>query len=132
MSSLSLALRRIAGLILSCATLSTIACQGTSGTPDRNPDHCFVLVASVTPSTPALIPADSVRLTASYNAVAAECLPSVPASALIWRSADAAIASVDSVRGEVTAHAAGVVQGSAYTPGGSDVLGSASIKVANP
>ncbi len=119
-------------LALGCAVLGVVACQGTSGTPDRNPDHCFVLVASVTPSTPVLGPADSVRLTASYNAVAAECLPAVPASALVWRSADPTIASVDSVRGEVTARAAGVVQVSAYTPGGSNALGSASIKVAVP
>jgi uncharacterized protein YjdB len=112
--------------------LGLVACQGGSGTPDRNPDRCFVLVASVTPNTPVLTPADSVHLVATYNDVSADCLPPMPASALVWRSSDPAVASVDSLRGEVTAHAAGQVQVSAFVPGGSAVLGSTFVKVNAP
>jgi len=116
---------RLTALALGCATLTTVACQGSLD----NPDRCFIVVASVTPNAPVLVPPDSVRLAATYNPVAAECIPSVPASELVWRSADPAIASVDLVRGIVTAHAPGVVQVSAYAPGGSTVLGSALVKV---
>jgi hypothetical protein len=132
MTSISPAIIRFITLALGCTTLGIVACQNESATPDRNPDRCFILVASVTPNTPVLVPSDSVHLAATYNDVSADCLPSVPASALVWRSADPAIASVDSLRGEVTAHAAGLVQISAYAPGGSSVLGSASVKVSAP
>lgn len=132
MTSIPRAFRFLASLMLGCAVLGAVACQGSSGTPDRMTDRCFVLVASVAPGEPVLAPSDSVHLTATYNAVAAECLPSVPASSLVWRSVTPAIASVDSVRGEVTAHTEGVVQVSAYAPGGSAVLGSTFVKVTAP
>ncbi len=129
MRCISPAVVRFTTWALGCATLGIFACQKESATPSRNPDRCFILVASVTPNAPVLVPSDSVRLAATYNDVSADCLPAVPASALVWRSADPAIASVDSLRGEVVAHAVGVVQISAYAPGGSSVLGSASVKV---
>lgn len=132
MKSATPAINRITTMALACAALGMVACQNESATPDRNPDRCFILVASVTPNTPVLAPTDSVRLAATYNDVSADCLPNIPASALVWRSNDPAIASVDSARGEVTAHMAGQVQISAYAPGGSSVLGSASVKVSAP
>ena len=132
MRSMSRDAIRRTSFALGCALLGIVACHNDSASPDRNPDRCFILVASVTPNTPVLVPSDSVRLVATYNDVSADCLPSIPASALVWRSNDPAIASVDSARGEVIAHTAGQVQISAYTPGGSSVLGSASVKVTAP
>ncbi len=132
MRSMSHAAIHCTGFALGGAVLSIVACQNDSPSPDRNPDRCFILVAAVTPNTPVLVPSDSVHLVATYSDVSADCLPNIPASALVWRSNDPTIASVDSARGEVTAHTAGQVQISAYTPGGSSVLGSASVKVSAP
>jgi uncharacterized protein YjdB len=125
MPSGSSSTRRRAALLALGAALSSLACQDSNMSPDR----CFVVVASVTPSAPTLAPADSVHLTATYNHVAAACLPSVPTSALVWRSADPQVATVDSARGLVTAVAVGQTQVSVYAPRGSKVLGAAFVKV---
>jgi Bacterial Ig-like domain (group 2) len=104
------------------------ACADTTNLPDR----CFVIVASVAPAAPALAVDDTVRLAATYSNVAAECLPAVPASSLVWRSSDAGVATVDSASGLVTAIAAGTAQVSAFAPGGTQVLGLAFIVVTGP
>jgi hypothetical protein len=116
---------RLAALLALAASVPNVTCQESTIEPDR----CFILVASVTPAAPTLIPADSVQLTATYNAVAADCLPHVPAGSLVWRSADPQVATVDSTRGVVTARAVGNAQISAFVPGATRVLGFARVQV---
>ena len=111
-------------------TLVTLipACSDTPMVPDQ----CFLLVASVTPSAPTVTLADTIRLVATYNDVAAVCLPPVPAGALIWRSEDPTVAAVDSLSGLVTAVALGTSQVNAFAPRHTQVLGFAIVGVTSP
>lgn len=116
------------GGVLLAGSVLVGACDQTTTLSDR----CFVIVAAVSPAAPTLAASDTVHLAATYNNVAAECLPSVPASALVWRSSAPDIATVDSLSGFVTGVAAGTTQVGAFAPGSTKVLGFARIAVTGP
>ncbi len=80
-------------------------------------DRCFIIVASLQPSGPVLAIGDTVRMHASYLDPNGSCLPSVAASALVIRSLNPAVATVDSATGLVTAVAAGHADVGAFLPG---------------
>lgn len=112
--------------------LAAVAVAGGCNDSTTLSDRCFLVVVSVSPPAPSLAVSDTVYLAASYNGAAAECRGPVPASALVWRSSDATVATVDSVSGLVTAIGAGNAQVSAFDPGGAHVLGFARIAVSGP
>ncbi len=110
--------------------LGAAALGCTSGTALDTPitvDQCFVVAATMLPATPSLAVGDTVRLLVTYNKVAPACLPSVPASSLVMRSTNPAVASVDSTSGLVTARSPGQVTVSASVPGGAVVTGATAV-----
>jgi hypothetical protein len=123
-------LRRVAWALASGSTLAL--CGSCNDAVRPLPDRCFVSISTVTPFSTTLAVGDTARFTIAYNPVSADCLPSVPASQLAWRSGNATIATVDSALGRVTARAVGTTVVSAYVPNTAVLGGSGFVIVVAP
>lgn len=112
------------------AVLASASCGDAMSTL---PDQCNILVATVTPYTPTIHPADTLTLRAAYTVgVSAACIPNVPAASLRWTSTAPAVVSVDSTTGIVTAHSAGSASVGVHAPGSEMGLGAALVTVTAP
>lgn len=105
-------------LLVAAAWLPLAACGSFTPTPD----HCFVMIARITPAAPVVTVGQSLHLTVTYNAVAPDCLPDVPASALLWKSAAPAIATIDSVQGLLGGLQPGQTEITVHVPGSTSIV----------
>jgi uncharacterized protein YjdB len=115
------------GALAPLAAVAVVACSSSITLPD----HCFVVVASVSPVSSSLTVGDSVQLSATYHDVAAECIPNVPASGLHWRSEDPSVATVDSLQGVVVGAGPGTASITAHAPSNDGALGGATVQVSS-
>lgn len=113
-------------LLLAATSLPVAGCGSIM------PDQCFIQIATITPAAPVVTVGHSLQLTVTYNDVAPECLPGVPASALHWLSAAPAVATVDSVQGLLTGRATGQTEITVHLPGSGSFVASAEAVVTAP
>jgi len=99
-----------------------------------NPDHCFILVARVSPAEPILHVVDTVTMHATFSHdVAADCLPpDTTAAGLQWVSANPAVVSFDAGLSRLTAVRPGTAQIMVMPAGAFRVLGTTFASVLEP
>lgn len=113
-------------LFVAAAWLPLAACNSFT------PDHCFVMIARITPAAPVVTVGQSLQLTVTYNDVGRDCLPDVPASALLWKSAAPAVATIDSVQGLLRGLQAGQTEVTVHVPGSTSSVAVTEVKVRQP
>ncbi len=106
------------------------ACKSTSIIAD----HCFILVAQVTPPDPRLQIDDTVTMRATfYHDAAPACLPpDTTAAGLRWISSNSATVAVDAELGRLTAVRPGVTQIMVVPAGSGGALGTTFARVLEP
>jgi uncharacterized protein YjdB len=120
---------RLAHLVPSLAPVIIFgACGSGTSAKVANPDRCFIVTATVSPSPAVVAIGDSVHLSAAFTGPR-ECTPSVPAARWQWWSSDTTVATVDSMRGVVTARRAGQAVMTVHVPGSSAGLGGGTVQV---
>lgn len=119
---------QLSPLILSAALFAVTACNG--GDTTSNPDQCNINIVTFTPTSPSLVIGHTLALHAAYTAgISAVCMPSVPATSLIWVSTNPTVLSVDSVSAVVTGHNAGAISVTLHLPGSTSGIGSVLVNI---
>jgi uncharacterized protein YjdB len=115
--------------LVATATLVTAA-SACSGYDTVTPDQCNIKIVTVTPDDPSLVIAHTLPLHAAYTTgISPACVPTVPASSLIWVSTNPAVLSVDSITGVVTGHNTGAISVTLHLPGSTSSIGSVTVTI---
>ncbi|HXY70826.1 MAG TPA: Ig-like domain-containing protein [Gemmatimonadales bacterium] len=109
-------------VVAGCGRETTAAQQRTCSAP----------VVAVSPAAPELGVGDSLGMAAAYITAGDPCNPAVPAAALRWATTDPTLATVDSVRGLVTAVRKGNVGITVHEADSARVLGTTVVHAYTP